>query len=59
MRHQIILTALAGALVLSACGETGGSDVERAMEAVNAIDDTDLSSIMLTSADPADAVSYF
>ncbi|UWR23394.1 lipopolysaccharide assembly protein LapB [Sulfitobacter sp. S190] len=61
MRHPFILSALiAGASVLSACGEQDGSEtVERAFQDVNVIDESNLSDVMLTVADPNEAVSYF
>ena len=48
---------MAGAAALAGCG--GGSDVDRALQSVNAIDDNDLSEVMLSAADPDEAVRYF
>lgn len=62
MRHSYILTAcLAGSIVLAGCTEkpTGEETVERAFQDVNVIDETNLSEVMLTTADPNEAVSYF
>lgn len=60
MRHPILFAALAGcALVLSGCGGRDDAEVARAMKSVNAIDETNLSDIMLTVADPREAVNYF
>lgn len=60
MRHPSFLVAtVAGALALAGCENPTGSEVDRAMEAVNAIDDTNLSAVMLNSTDPAEAVAYF
>jgi Flp pilus assembly protein TadD len=47
-----------GAMAVSACDQ-GKNDVDRAMAGVNAIDDANLSEIMLTVADPNEAVVYF
>ncbi|WP_376876962.1 tetratricopeptide repeat protein [Albirhodobacter sp. R86504] len=61
MRHPtLIATLLGGAMVLSAC-QNGVSDAEaaRALKSVNAIDETNLSDVMLTMGDPDEAVSYF
>lgn len=62
MRHPIFLVAcLAGAAVLSACDEQKNADatVERAFQDVNVVDATNLSDVMLTVADPNEAVAYF
>lgn len=60
MRHPIFYAALAGcALALAGCD--GGKDAQaaRALKSVNAIDETNLSDIMLTVGDPQEAVNYF
>ena len=61
MRHHSVLIALfAGATLLSACGEQSGEEtVERAFQDVNVIDDANLNDVMLTVADPNEAVNYF
>ncbi|MEL6521357.1 MAG: tetratricopeptide repeat protein [Pseudomonadota bacterium] len=60
MRRTLTLTlAVASAVALSACQKAADSEVNRAMQAVNAIDDNNLSEIMLTVADPNEAVTYF
>jgi len=60
MRHIYLVSAcLAGGLFLSACAEDGSATVERAFEDVNVVDETDLNEVMLTAADPNEAVSYF
>lgn len=47
-------------LALAGCGGMqGGSEVERAIAGVNAIDENNLNDIMLTAAAPDEAVSYF
>lgn len=60
MRQQLILSAtLAGALVLSACADKADETVERAFQDVNVIDESNLNDVMLTVADPNEAVTYF
>ena len=60
MRHPILFAALAGCtLVLSGCGGRDDAEVARAIKSVNAIDETNLSDIMLSVADPREAVNYF
>lgn len=50
---------MAGALVISGCAEKGEDTVERAFQDVNVVDESDLNDVMLTVADPNEAVSYF
>ena len=61
MRHPILLAAtLAAASVVAGCADKDpNATVERAFEDVNALDGNDLSDVMLTVADPNEAVSYF
>ncbi len=61
MRHPILLAVcIAGATVVAGCGEKdANATVERAFEDVNALDGNDLSDVMLTVADPNEAVTYF
>ncbi|TKZ21633.1 tetratricopeptide repeat protein [Shimia litoralis] len=60
MRHPFLVTlCLTGAVALSACGDSKDDSVERAIQNVNAVDETNLSDVMLTVADPNEAVSYF
>ncbi|WP_322865281.1 tetratricopeptide repeat protein [Aquicoccus sp. G2-2] len=60
MRHfPILILCLSGAVALSACDKSGKSEVNRALQTVNAIDESNLSDIMLTVADPNEAVNYF
>ena len=60
MRHPIFLSlCLVGTVALTACDKTGQNKVDRAMAGVNAVDDANLSDIMLTVADPGEAVTYF
>ena len=62
MRHPVILAvSLAGLMAVSACSEqqTADETVERAFKDVNVVDESNLSDVMLTVADPNEAVSYF
>lgn len=60
MRHPIILSAcLAGAILVSGCAEKDDETVERAFQDVNVVDESNLSDVMLTVADPNEAVNYF
>jgi Tfp pilus assembly protein PilF len=60
MRHPLFVTlCLGGALALTACANDKSGDVDRALQTVNAIDDNNLSDLMLTVADPNEAVAYF
>lgn len=60
MRHSSrwILPAL-GILTLSACGDQGDVQVDRALRDVNVVDETNLNDVMLTIGDPDEAVTYF
>lgn len=59
MRHFLITAGL-GLFSLAACGGPSGEDaVEDAMREVNVIDESGLSDVMLTVADPDEAVAYF
>ncbi len=49
----VILLATAG------CEAMQSSDVDRALDPMNVIDETNLSNIMLTAAEPGEAVTYF
>lgn len=62
MRHsRIFILCAAGAFGLSACGDTASEaeTVDRNFQGVNAIDGTGLNDVMLTVADPNEAVDYF
>ncbi|MBZ4021250.1 hypothetical protein CKO11_02065 [Rhodobacter sp. TJ_12] len=60
MRHPIFYAALCGGtLALAGCMGSDKTDVDRALDTVNAVDATNLSDIMLTVGDPNEAVAYF
>ncbi len=60
MRHPVrIILCVAGIAALSACDQTKGNEVDRALRDINVIDETNLNDVMLQSSDPAEAVAYF
>ena len=61
MRHPMTLILLAcGAMTLVGCGQrSGDAEVNRALQDVNVVDETNLNDVMLTVADPNEAVAYF
>ena len=62
MRKVVNLSlCISSVFVLAACNQGGPSDaeVERALKDVNVIDESNLNDIMLTIADPNEAVTYF
>ena len=51
---------LGSTLFLTACDrEIDKAEVERALQDVNVIDESNLNDVMLTAADPKEAVAYF
>ena len=50
---------MTSAIALSACEKKSAQDVDRAFQDVNVIDESNLNDVMLTSADPNEAVAYF
>lgn len=60
MRQMFLYSAcLAGAFALTACEKPDDESVERAFQDVNVIDESNLNEVMLTVADPNEAVNYF
>jgi Flp pilus assembly protein TadD len=61
MRHITVITlCLGSALALSACArDPSKAEVERAIKSVNVIDESNLNDVMLSVADPNEAVAYF
>lgn len=47
------------AATVSACGQSENSEVSRTLDSVNVVDESNLNDIMLTVADPNEAVAYF
>ena len=60
MRHPVFLAlCLSGTVALTACQKQSDAEVQRAIESVNVIDESNLNDVMLTVADPNEAVTYF
>ena len=60
MRHTVLISlCIAGVASLSACQKSSDAEVERALKSINVIDETNLNDVMLTVADPNEAVDYF
>jgi len=60
MRHPILLPlCLTAVVALSACQKSSDAQVDRAMQDLSSLEGNDLSDVMLTVADPSEAVSYF
>ena len=61
MRNSALTALCLGTVFfVAACAQnTPEAEVERALASVNALDENNLSELMLTSADPAEAVRYF
>jgi Tfp pilus assembly protein PilF len=60
MRHPaFVVLCLSGAVALSACQNNSDAQVQRALKDVNVIDESNLNDVMMTVADPGEAVDYF
>ncbi|MDX8347269.1 hypothetical protein SLH49_04640 [Cognatiyoonia sp. IB215446] len=60
MRHITIMTLSAAALGLAACTQPNPeAEVERALQNLNVVDESNLNEVMLTVGDPNEAVNYF
>jgi Flp pilus assembly protein TadD len=60
MRHlSLIGLGLSATLLVAGCQKAGEAEVERAVDEITAIDESDMNDIMLTMADPAESVAYF
>jgi Tfp pilus assembly protein PilF len=60
MRHPVfVMLCLGGTVALSACQNDSDAQVQRALKDVNVIDESNLNDVMLTVADPSEAVEYF
>jgi len=60
MRHfRVISICFLGIATLAGCQKSGDQEVNRAFQDVNVVDESNLSDIMLTVADPNEAVNYF
>lgn len=54
-----VVTVFTAALVVSGCARSEQSELDRALRNVNVIDESNMNDIMLTVADPNEAVAYF
>ena len=54
-----IIPALGLAILVAGCGDMQSLDVNRGIDPLNVIDESNLNNIMLTAADPEEAVNYF
>jgi Flp pilus assembly protein TadD len=60
MRHLISMSVFTlSAMVLVGCGEQNAQTPEEAFRNINVVDESNLNEVMLASADPNEAVSYF
>lgn len=60
MRHWMMVPLLiGGAFGLSACGDRMGADASRQSDAIALVDQTNMTEIMMSAADPLEAVSFF
>lgn len=60
MRHNwVVMLCIGSAVLLSACEKSGKAEVDRGLKNLNVIDESNLNDIMLTVADPNEAVDYF
>ncbi|MDP3263014.1 MAG: tetratricopeptide repeat protein [Tabrizicola sp.] len=61
MRHPVLVAlCLGGTVALAGCEKSmSDAQVERAIKDVNVIDESNLNDVMLTVADPGEAVAYF
>ncbi len=60
MRQYFFLSiCVAGTFALSGCESTSKQDVDRTVQDLNVIDESNLNDVMLASADPNESVSYF
>lgn len=61
MRHITVKLTMSvlGIALVAGCENSGDAEVERAMRDVNVVDESNLNDVMLTVADPNEAVAYF
>lgn len=59
MRHPVIVALCLGGMALAGCNRGSDAEVSRALKSVNVIDESNLSDVMLTVADPKESVAYF
>ena len=56
---SFLMLSAACLMALGACEKSGDAEVAKAMRDINVIDESNLSDVMLTVADPDEAVAYF
>lgn len=59
MRQAVLWATLTGAAVILSGCETTPGQASKSLDGINVIDESDLNGIMLSSADPNEAVAYF
>lgn len=60
MRYGAVLTVLGAVVTLSGCDSLRQADaVDRSIQGVNVLDESNLTDVMLTVGDPTEAVAYF
>ena len=57
--HKFIPLCFLGMVALAGCQTPSNQDIDRAFQDVNVVDESNLNDIMLTVADPNEAVNYF
>lgn len=59
LRNGAFALSLAAMALLAGCQNSGDAAAKRALDSVNVVDETNLNDVMLTVADPQEAVNYF
>lgn len=56
---KLALFVISSAVTLAACAQPGKEEVTRNLKTINVIDESNLNDVMLTAADPDEAIAYF
>jgi Flp pilus assembly protein TadD len=59
LRNSALALSVLAAGLLAGCQNSGDTAAQRALDSVNVVDETNLNDVMLTVADPQEAVNYF
>ena len=59
LRNGAFALSVAAMALLAGCQNSGDAAAKRALDSVNVVDETNLNDVMLTVADPQEAVNYF
>ena len=59
LRNSALALSVLAAGLLAGCQISGDAAAQRALDSVNVVDETNLNDVMLTVADPQEAVNYF